>query len=81
MAKVIALYVAKNGRASSPKFILGESYGGFRAAKVARALQEDQGIVVSGIVMLSPMLDGNFQFGGDQFRARRRAATAVSGGG
>ena len=39
MAKVIALYVAKNGRASSPKFILGESYGGFRAAKVARALQ------------------------------------------
>ena len=36
MAKVIALYVAKNSRASSPKFILGESYGGFRAAKVAR---------------------------------------------
>jgi len=35
MAKVIALYVAKNGRANSPKFILGESYGGFRAAKVA----------------------------------------------
>src|SRR4029077_18614236 len=34
MAKVIALYVAKNGRVSSPKFILGESYGGFRAAKV-----------------------------------------------
>ncbi len=49
MAKVIALYVAKNSRASSPKFILGESYGGFRAAKVARALQNDQGIVVSGI--------------------------------
>ncbi|HEX3938156.1 MAG TPA: carboxypeptidase [Xanthobacteraceae bacterium] len=67
MAKVIALYVAKNGRASSPKFILGESYGGFRAAKVARALQEDQGIVVSGILMVSPMLDGNFQFGGDHF--------------
>ncbi|MGB7036886.1 MAG: carboxypeptidase [Xanthobacteraceae bacterium] len=67
MAKVVALYVAKNGRASSPKFLLGESYGGFRAAKVARALQEDQGIVVSGIVMLSPLLDGNFQFGGDQF--------------
>ena len=45
MAKVIALYVAKNGRVSSPKFILGESYGGFRAAKVARALQREQGIV------------------------------------
>ncbi|HTZ03316.1 MAG TPA: carboxypeptidase [Xanthobacteraceae bacterium] len=67
MAKVIALYVAKNGRAASPKFILGESYGGFRAAKVARVLQDDQGIVVSGILMLSPLLDGNFQFGGDRF--------------
>src|SRR5215468_9265347 len=43
LAKTIALYVAKNGRGNSPKFILGESYGGFRAAKVARALQHDQG--------------------------------------
>ena len=67
MAKVIALYVAKNSRAASPKFILGESYGGFRAAKVARMLQSDQGIVVSGILMLSPMLEGAFEFGGDRF--------------
>jgi carboxypeptidase C (cathepsin A) len=67
MAKVIALYVAKNGRASSPKFILGESYGGFRAAKVARVLQSEQGIVASGVLMLSPTLEGGFQFGGDRF--------------
>lgn len=67
MAKVIALYVAKNGRVSSPKFILGESYGGFRAAKVARTVQSEQGIVVSGILMLSPLLEGAFQFGGDRF--------------
>jgi carboxypeptidase C (cathepsin A) len=67
MAKVIALYVAKNGRASSPKFILGESYGGFRAAKVARVLQSEQGIAVSGVLMLSPTLEGAFQFGGDRF--------------
>ena len=52
---------------SSPKFILGESYGGFRAAKVARELQSEQGIVVSGILMVSPMLEGAFQFGGDRF--------------
>jgi carboxypeptidase C (cathepsin A) len=67
MAKVIALYVAKNGRVSSPKFILGESYGGFRAAKVARAVQSEQGIVISGILMLSPMLEAEFQFGGGRF--------------
>jgi carboxypeptidase C (cathepsin A) len=67
VAKVISLYVAKNGRVSSPKYILGESYGGFRAAKVARVLQNQQGISVSGILMLSPMLEGAFQFAGDRF--------------
>ncbi|HEX4410390.1 MAG TPA: carboxypeptidase [Xanthobacteraceae bacterium] len=67
MAKVIALYVAKNGRTSSPKYLLGESYGGFRAAKVARVLQNDQGIVPAGIIMLSPLLEGSFQFGGERF--------------
>jgi len=67
LAKTIALYVARNGRVSAPKFILGESYGGFRAAKVARALQDDQGIVVNGILMVSPLIEGALQFGGDRF--------------
>jgi carboxypeptidase C (cathepsin A) len=66
MAKVIALYVSQNGRASSPKYILGESYGGFRAAKVARALQSQQGIAATGIIMLSPLTDGGLIFGGDR---------------
>lgn len=63
MAKAVALYVAKNARGGSPKLLLGESYGGFRAAKVARALQRDQGIAVNGIVMLSPFLEGWLTFG------------------
>ena len=63
MAKVIALYVNNNARSASPKYILGESYGGFRAAKVARAVQEQQGIIISGIVMLSPLIDGALTFG------------------
>ena len=67
IAKAIALYVAKNGRTSSPKYLLGESYGGFRAAKVARAAQREQGIIMSGIVMVSPMLEGHFQFGGKDY--------------
>jgi carboxypeptidase C (cathepsin A) len=60
IAKVIALYVAHNSRSASPKYILGESYGGFRAAKVARALQSEQGIIAAGIVMVSPMLETSF---------------------
>jgi carboxypeptidase C (cathepsin A) len=65
MAKAVALYVAKNNRAGSPKYLLGESYGGFRAAKTARALQREQGISVTGIVMLSPFLEGWLTFGDD----------------
>jgi carboxypeptidase C (cathepsin A) len=67
MSKVIALYVAKHGRSGSPKYLLGESYGGFRSVKVARALQEQQGIIVSGLVMLSPLLEGAFLHGADRF--------------
>jgi carboxypeptidase C (cathepsin A) len=67
LAKVIALYVAKNSRSASPKYLLGESYGGFRAAKVARALQSEQGIVVTGIVMVSPMMEAGFQWGNGGF--------------
>lgn len=67
IAKAIALYVANNSRTSSPKYLLGESYGGFRAAKVARAVQREQGIIISGIVMVSPMLEGHFQFGGNDY--------------
>jgi carboxypeptidase C (cathepsin A) len=67
LAKVIALYVAKNSRGASPKYLLGESYGGFRAAKVAGALQGDQGIVVTGIVMVSPLLEASFQWGSSQY--------------
>lgn len=67
IAKAIALYVAHNNRASSPKYLLGESYGGFRAAKVAGALKDSQGIIVSGAVMLSPLLEGQLMFGADEF--------------
>jgi carboxypeptidase C (cathepsin A) len=67
LAKTIMLYLSKNGRTNSPKYILGESYGGFRAAKVAQALRHDQGIAVSGIVMLSPLIEGGLIFGGSRF--------------
>ncbi len=66
MAKAVALYVAKNGRDGSPKYLLGESYGGFRAAKVARKLESEQGVIPAGIVMLSPLLEGWLTFGDDE---------------
>ncbi len=56
MAKAISLYVTHNNRGGSQKFLLGESYGGLRAVKTARALLRDQGLAVSGLIMLSPLL-------------------------
>jgi carboxypeptidase C (cathepsin A) len=67
IAKAIALYVTHNNRAASPKYLFGESYGGFRAVKVAGVLQQDQGIVVSGIVMLSPLIEGSLMFSANRF--------------
>lgn len=67
LAKMIALYLAQNRRSASPKFILGESYGGYRSVKVARALQREQGVLVNGIVMVSPFTEGRLMFGADRF--------------
>ncbi len=67
LSKVIAQWIADNHRADSPKYILGESYGGFRAAKVARELRREHGIAVAGIMMVSPLMEGAFTFGGTRF--------------
>jgi carboxypeptidase C (cathepsin A) len=67
LAKVIAQWTADNQRTDSPKFLLGESYGGFRAVKVARVLRRDHGIAMGGILMVSPLMEGGFTFGGTRF--------------
>ena len=46
---------------------MGESYGGYRAVKLARTLQREQGISVSGIVMVSPLMEAALMFSGNRF--------------
>ncbi|WP_137389634.1 S10 family peptidase [Rhodoligotrophos defluvii] len=57
MGAFIRLYLAQAGRLASPVFLAGESYGGFRAALLAKTLQEDVGISPSGVVLISPALE------------------------
>ena len=57
MGAFIRLFLAQEGRTKSPVFLAGESYGGFRAALLAKTLQEDVGISPSGIVLISPALE------------------------
>jgi carboxypeptidase C (cathepsin A) len=57
LAVTIRKWLTANKRLVSPKFIVGESYGGFRAPKLARRLQDAEGIGVEGLVLISPVLD------------------------
>jgi len=55
----IRLYTTRNGRWLSPKFVVGESYGTFRAAGLSDYLQTRYGLYLNGIVLVSSVL--NFQ--------------------
>lgn len=57
MAAFVRLWLQNHGRTASPVVLAGESYGGFRAARLARTLQEETGIAPSGVVLISPALE------------------------
>ncbi len=57
MAAFVRLWLQKENRLSAPVYLAGESYGGFRAARLARTLQEEAGIAPSGVVLISPALE------------------------
>ncbi|RDJ23163.1 peptidase S10 [Bosea caraganae] len=61
LSRFIANWLRQNDRLASPKYLVGESYGGFRAPKIASELQTSDGVGVSGIIMLSPVLDFTYQ--------------------
>jgi len=57
VAEFIRLYLTRNARWGSPKFLAGESYGTTRAAALSGYLQESLGINLNGIMLLSAVLD------------------------
>jgi carboxypeptidase C (cathepsin A) len=57
LAEAIRLWLTENGRIGSPKYFVGESYGGFRGPLLAEALQRDHGIALNGMTLVSPVLD------------------------
>ena len=57
LGEAITLYLAHTGRTDAPVYLIGESYGGFRAARLARTLIEEHGVHVAGVTMISPSLD------------------------
>lgn len=57
LAEAVRRWLDHAGRIVSPKYILGESYGGFRGPRLVRSLQSDYGVGVTGLVLISPLLD------------------------
>lgn len=57
VAEVIRLWVTRNQRWLSPKYLIGESYGTMRAVAVARRLQEAHGMNVNGLGLISTVLN------------------------
>jgi len=53
----IRRWVTENKRWASPKYVLGESYGGVPAAGLAEHLQNRYGMNLNGVVLLSGLMD------------------------
>jgi carboxypeptidase C (cathepsin A) len=56
-SQFIARFVTDNDRWNSPKFVLGESYGGIRTGGVAYKLLTDYGMGLNGVILVSPFMD------------------------
>ena len=57
LADVVVRWLTANDRLAAPKYLVGESYGGFRAPLAAEKLQTELGVALSGLILLSPVLD------------------------
>jgi carboxypeptidase C (cathepsin A) len=57
VGEIIRLWTSRNGRWMSPKFLAGESYGTLRAAALAEHLQNQYGMYLNGLMLISSVLD------------------------
>lgn len=54
LAEWISTFVTRNERWKSPKYIIGESYGGIRVMGLAHELQQNQWMYLNGVILVSP---------------------------
>ena len=87
LAQVVGLWLTRHERWDAAVYLVGESYGGFRAAALAGTLRRDTGIAVSGLVLVSPALDtailhpdiGNLMAAAFQLPSYAATAAALGG--
>jgi len=57
LSRVIADWLISNQRLQSRKYIVGESYGGYRVPRITHYLQAQVGIAMNGVIAVSPYLN------------------------
>jgi carboxypeptidase C (cathepsin A) len=65
MGEFIQKFLSQYKRWTAPVFIAGESYGGFRVAKLARMVQEKYGVALNGAILISPAIEFDALMGSD----------------
>jgi carboxypeptidase C (cathepsin A) len=63
LSLVIYKWLVKNDRLLDKKYLIGESYGGYRGPRVTYELESQLGVALNGLVLVSPYLNPEF---GDQ---------------
>ena len=64
VSEFIVQYLTENKRWASPKYILGESYGGIRSGGVAYYLLKNHMVALNGVVLVSPFMEFATGFAG-----------------
>jgi carboxypeptidase C (cathepsin A) len=65
LSRVILDWLVKNERLRSRKYLVGESYGGYRVPRVTHYLQSQLGVAMNGVVAVSPYLNPVIEENGD----------------
>ncbi|HLI78009.1 MAG TPA: hypothetical protein VKV02_13775, partial [Acidobacteriaceae bacterium] len=60
LSLVIYKWLVKNDRMLSKKYVMGESYGGYRGPRITHYLQTQLGVGVNGLFLISPYLNPSF---------------------
>ncbi len=60
LSLVIYKWLVKNDRLLAKKYLIGESYGGYRGPRITHYLQSQLGVGVNGLFLVSPYLNPEF---------------------
>jgi carboxypeptidase C (cathepsin A) len=65
LSRIIYDWLVQNNRLESKKYLVGESYGGFRGPRITHYLQSQLGVAMNGVVLVSPYLNPEEESNGD----------------